>query len=81
MRSVRVGLHLPRSTDSRSPWSNEAKTSLPPGPFSIWVDESREYEARNAIAIAGAMSADPRGISTSITGASSVFLGAMERVQ
>jgi len=57
------------------------KTSLPPGPFSIWVEESREYEARNAVAIEGAMSESPRGIDTKTGGASAVFMGAMERTQ
>lgn len=57
------------------------KTSSPPGPFSLWVEGSREYEARNAIALSGAMASDPRGITTNATGASSVFLGADERQQ
>lgn len=57
------------------------KTSVPPGPFSLWVESSREYEARNAIALSGAMAAHPRGIATNVSGASSVFLGADERQQ
>jgi len=57
------------------------KTSLPPGPFSIWVEEGRQYEARNAIAVDSALVVDPRGIRTSTDGASAVWLGSMERVQ
>lgn len=57
------------------------KSSPPPAPHSLWVEEGRQYEARNAIALAGAMSVDPRGIFTGSGGASSVFLGASEREQ
>ena len=56
-------------------------TSHPPGPYSIWVETSRQYEARNAIYLAGAMMTSPRGIDTKSGGASSVFLGHGERQQ
>ncbi|TDJ71859.1 MAG: hypothetical protein E2O39_07625 [Planctomycetota bacterium] len=57
------------------------KPSYPPGPYTIWVEASREYEARNAMYIEGAMASDPRGIETSASGAATVFLGHGERLQ
>lgn len=57
------------------------KTSSPPGPYSIWVETPREYEARNAMYLEGAMATNPRGIETSASGASTVFLGHSERQQ
>ncbi len=57
------------------------KTTSPPGPHTIWVEAPREYEARNAMYLEGAMAADPRGIETSASGAATVFLGHGERQQ
>ena len=57
------------------------KTSHGPGPYTIWVDESLQYQALNAIYLDGALSADPRGIDASSSGAVSAFLGSGERRQ
>jgi flagellar M-ring protein FliF len=53
----------------------------PPGPFVLYVDEGRFYEAQNAVALAGALAAAPEGIRVGSGGASDVFMSADERRQ
>jgi len=57
------------------------KTSHGPGPYTIWAEDSRYYEALNAIYLEGALSASPRGIEAGPSGAASAFLGSGERKQ
>jgi len=56
------------------------ETSSPPGPYSVFVDESRRYEAQNAVHAAGALDLGPRGIPTG-GGTSTIFLSKDERDQ
>jgi len=57
------------------------ETSQPPGPYSIWVERGRRYEALHATALDSALVSDPRGITTTSAGTSSVFLSSGERQQ
>ena len=52
-----------------------------PGPFVVYVSEGRVAAAHAAVALAGALKRDPRGIVPGQGGASSVFQGARERTQ
>ena len=56
------------------------KTSAPPAPYSVWVEESRQYEALSQVAMESALQADPRGISGA-SGMESVWRSADEREQ
>ena len=56
------------------------KTSAPPAPYSVWVEESRQYEALSQVAMESALQADPRGISGT-SGMESVWRSADEREQ
>lgn len=57
------------------------KVSQPPGPYNVYVDESGFYEAQNLVALSGALKEMPRGVDTSVGGASSIFLSSAERAQ
>jgi flagellar biosynthesis/type III secretory pathway M-ring protein FliF/YscJ len=52
-----------------------------PGPFVVWVDESRYDEAQIAVALASGLAQAPRGIDAASTGASTIFMSAGERAQ
>jgi flagellar M-ring protein FliF len=52
-----------------------------PGPFVIWVDESRYDEAQIAVALASGLAQAPRGIDAGASGASTIFMSAGERAQ
>lgn len=57
------------------------ETSMGPPPYVIRVDESRKYDAMNAIHLSGEFMGGSRGISSGLDGSSSVFLGQSERHQ
>lgn len=57
------------------------RTSPPPGPYNIFVEESEEFAARAIVATESALLRDPGGIDASTGGASSVFMSASERNQ
>ncbi|MEM9381983.1 MAG: flagellar M-ring protein FliF C-terminal domain-containing protein [Planctomycetota bacterium] len=57
------------------------ETSMGPPPYVIRVDESKKYEALNAIHLSGEFLGSSRGISSGLDGSSSVFLGQSERHQ
>jgi flagellar M-ring protein FliF len=81
---LRSGLDATQISDVSSAIASTGvrfKTSEPPGPFSIWVEEGRQYEALGAAYLAGALDAGPRGITASRGGAASVFMGSGERTQ
>lgn len=59
----------------------EWRSSQPPGPFVIYVDQSQKTVALNAIASAGAMKPMSGGILTDSGGLSSLLLGSQEREQ
>ncbi|QDU86489.1 Flagellar M-ring protein [Planctomycetes bacterium Pla163] len=59
----------------------EWRSSQPPGPFVIYVDESQKTMALNAVASAGAMKPMSGGILTDPGGLSSLLLGSQEREQ
>ena len=56
------------------------ETSSPPGPYSVFVDESRRYQAQNAVHAVGALDLGPRGIPSG-AGTSTIFQGKDERDQ
>src|SRR5436853_7137017 len=49
------------------------RVSQPPGPFLVHVDEDQYYVAQNAVALAGALTRAPEGISAGSGGAAEVF--------
>jgi len=55
------------------------EASQPPSPYVIHVEESRYYEAQNAVALSGALASTPSGIQ--VGGSGDVFLSAGERNQ
>jgi flagellar M-ring protein FliF len=55
------------------------EASQPPGPYVIHVEESKFYEAQNAVALSGALTTAESGIQ--VGGSSDVFLSAGERNQ
>lgn len=57
------------------------ETSMGPAPYIIKVEESKKYEALNAIHLSGQFMGGSRGISSGLSGSSSVFLGQSERHQ
>ncbi len=57
------------------------RTTMPPGPFTIFVESPRKFEALNAIHLAGDFTGPSRGIDADITGSSAMFLGQRERDQ
>lgn len=59
----------------------EWRTSQPPGPFVIYVDEAQRTAALNAIASAGAMKPTSTGILTETGGLATLLLGSQEREQ
>lgn len=56
------------------------RTSQPPGPYFLYVDEAQEFEAARAVAASGALERPDRGI-LSTDGAASVFVSSGERAQ
>jgi flagellar biosynthesis/type III secretory pathway M-ring protein FliF/YscJ len=56
-------------------------TTMPPGPFTIFVETKRKYDALNAIHLEGGFSGPTRGIDPSVSGATAAFLGQDERNQ
>lgn len=70
-----------RVTTALAGGSVRFKTSQPPGPYTLWVAKPDYQRALRSIHEAGAMSANPTGIDTGTSGASTVFLGAPERMQ
>lgn len=61
--------------------SVEWRSSQPPGPFVIYVDESQRTLALNAVATAGALKPTSNGILTETGGLSTLLLGSQEREQ
>jgi len=57
------------------------RASQPPGPYSVYVDESQMDEAQIAVALAEALRRSPSGIATDSTGTASIFLSSGERQQ
>ncbi len=57
------------------------ETSMGPPPYMIRVEESKKYDALNAIHQSGEFMGGTRGISSGLGGSSSVFLGQSERHQ
>ncbi|MEM8709419.1 MAG: flagellar M-ring protein FliF C-terminal domain-containing protein [Planctomycetota bacterium] len=57
------------------------ETSMGPPPYMIRVEESKKYEALNAIHQSGEFAGAARGIASGLGGSSSVFLGQSERHQ
>jgi len=55
--------------------------SQPPGPYIIYVDRGKKYEAMHAVAIAGALDKMPGGVVSSQSGMTSVFMNQEEREQ
>ena len=55
--------------------------SQPPGPYIIYVDRAKKYEAMHAVASAGALDKMPGGVISGQSGIGSVFLGSDERAQ
>ena len=53
----------------------------PPGPFIIFVDRAKKYDAMMAVALSGALDRAPGGISSASSGISNVFMSAAEREQ
>ncbi len=56
------------------------KTSSPPGPYSVWVESDKQYEALSAVATQSALQTDPRGIQSD-SGMQDIWLSAGEREQ
>lgn len=52
-----------------------------PGPFVVYVDESRFDEAQIAVALSGALAKAPRGIDAGQTGSAAIFMSSLERAQ
>jgi|GEM_PF-842339 len=59
----------------------EWRTSQPPGPFVIYVDDAQRTVALNAVAAAGALKPTSNGILTETGGLSTLLLGSQEREQ
>lgn len=57
------------------------ETSMGPAPYMIRVEESKKYDALNAIHQSGEFLGGDRGITSGLSGSSSVFLGQSERHQ
>lgn len=57
------------------------KVSQPPAPYFVYVDEAQEYQAWNAVALAGALEPRTYGIPSEVGGASSAFQSALDRLQ
>lgn len=57
------------------------RTTMPPGPYTVFVESPRKYEALNAIHLAGDFTGPARGIDADVTGTSAMFLGQRERDQ
>lgn len=57
------------------------RPTMPPGPFTIFVESSRLYDAMIAIHLDGNFAGPPRGINSDVSGTSAVFLGQKERDQ
>lgn len=57
------------------------ETSMGPAPYLIRVESGKKYEALNAIHLSGEFLGDSRGITSGLSGSSSVFLGQSERHQ
>jgi len=57
------------------------RTTMGPGPFTIFVESPRKYAALNAIHLAGDFTGPTRGIDADVTGTSAMFLGQRERDQ
>ncbi|MFT5284030.1 MAG: flagellar biosynthesis/type III secretory pathway M-ring protein FliF/YscJ [Planctomycetota bacterium] len=55
--------------------------TMPPGPFMIYVDRAKKYDALMAVALSGALDKAPGGISSASSGISNVFMSAAERQQ
>ncbi len=56
------------------------QVSSPPGPYSLWVEEGKQYEALSQVATGSALQVDPRGIQSG-AGMESVWMSAGEREQ
>ena len=52
-----------------------------PGPFVVYVDESRFDDAQIAVALAGALAQAPRGIDAGQAGTAAIFMSSSERAQ
>jgi len=57
------------------------QTTNPPGPFTVFVESARLYDARNAMHAEGNFTGPLRGIDAEVTGSSAMFLGQRERDQ
>lgn len=57
------------------------QVNQPPGPYVIHVEESKYYDAQNAVALSGALDSSPGGIQTGGGTAGQVFMSAVERQQ
>jgi flagellar M-ring protein FliF len=57
------------------------KVSQPPGPYNVYVDEPKQYEAQNLVALSGALKEMPHGVDSTIGGAAAIFLSSAERAQ
>lgn len=57
------------------------RTTMPPGPYTVFVESPRKYEALNAIHLSGDFTGPARGIDADVTGTSAMFLGQRERDQ
>ena len=55
--------------------------TMPPGPYTVFVESPRKYQALNAIHLAGDFTGPARGIDADVTGTSAMFLGQRERDQ
>ena len=53
----------------------------PPGPFIVFVDRAKKYDAMMAVALSGALDRAPGGISSASSGIANVFMSAAEREQ
>jgi flagellar biosynthesis/type III secretory pathway M-ring protein FliF/YscJ len=56
------------------------QVSSPPGPYSLWVEDGKRYEALSQVATQSALQTDPRGIQSG-SGMESVWMSAGEREQ
>lgn len=57
------------------------QTTMPPGPYTIFVETTQRYAALNAIHLEGDFTGPARGIDAEASGAAAVFLGQRERDQ
>jgi len=57
------------------------RTTMPPGPYSVFVESAKRYEAQIAVDLDGNLAGPSRGIDAEVGGTAAMFLGSRERDQ